>query len=106
MEEPQIRTFDNLGEAEKQLRKEFNVGDSYFVTGWVGSRIGEPDQQLLLVLQLSGHPRPPILAWSPRQLVEFAKQILRTYEPTVEEKILDALNEIKARLPEPPPKEN
>ena len=44
--------------------------------------------------------------WDRRQLVEFAKQVLRRYEPTVEDRILDALNEIKTHLSEFPPKEN
>ena len=108
MEHQPIRSFEDLDSVREELNQEVEpreVTDTRMVE--IKSRQPKPVSQdgVLVILSIGTNP-PLATLWDRHQLLEFAKQVLRTYEPTAEEQILDALNEIKVRLPEPSPKEN
>ena len=109
MEHVQIKRFEStteMGKAAgnkdiKQVR-DFDVAD---VEDVLGRKFDYHPEGVSVILSTDTTDQLATL-WDRRQLLEFAKEILRLYEPTVEDRILDALNEIKTRLPAPPPKEN
>ena len=108
MERDQIRSFKDLGSVSKELDQQIEpreVVDAKMVE--IASLRPKPEPEDGVIVILSTKTNPPLATlWDRHRLLEFAKEILRTYEPTVEDRILDALNEIKTRLPEPPPKGN
>ena len=107
MEHDQIKRFESTTEVEKAVGnkdisqvKDFDFAD---VGDLKGRKFDYLPEGVSVILSTDTIPQLATL-WDRRQLVEFAKQVLRRYEPTAEEQILDTLNEIKARLPELPQK--
>ena len=109
MEQDQIRSFASTDDVSKAVGnkdikqvKNFSIAD---VDDLKSRQFHYKTEGVSVILSTDTTDQLATL-WDRRQLLEFAKAILRQYEPTVEEQILDSLNEIKARLSEPSPKEN
>ena len=109
MEHDQIKRFESTDDMSKAAgNKDIKQVSSFSiaeVTDLKGRRFDYNTKGVSLILSTDTTDQVATL-WDRRQLLEFAKEILRRYEPTAEDRILDALDEIKNRLPAPPPKEN
>ena len=108
MEQRQSRRFESTTDVEKVVGKDIKQISGFSmaeVTDLKGRQFHYKTEGVSVILSTNTTDQLATL-WDRRQLLEFAKEVLRLYEPTVEEQILDALNEIKIRLQELSPKEN
>ena len=101
--ERRVRSFENLDALPEELGirtappevKKAEIHE-------VASLKTTPESQYGVIVTLSTGTNPPLATlWDRRQLLEFARQILREYDPTPQDKILDSLNRIEALLRAP-----
>ena len=105
MPEGEIRTFRDMDSASKELQQTIDPIEITTIQVIQVESLPKKDGLPSVVL-IPSKEKDFLLAmlWDRPQLLEFAKRILRTYEPSFEDQILKSLNEIKDRLPEIPSK--
>ena len=109
MAEPQVRTFKDMDALNKELKKSLDSPvalDFIDVFEIESFRNVRPETETVVLVLSTQNSDPSARHLDRRRLVEFAKKILREFDPTFEDQILDALNRIESRLPEPSPKES
>lgn len=95
-----VRTFENQQKAESQLPHEdlWRVREAEHIAISESSPSGA--EVCILRLQLERHLQASLFLMPRRQLIDVAKEVLRTYEPTSQDEILAALDRIEAPLEE------
>ena len=96
--------------SDPKIKKSGSIADATMTYGGqIGRALSVEDWTFI---PIEGSPERPgiafsirddscLLLWNRHDLVNFAKQVLQTYQPTVQDEILASLKRIEANLPKP-----